>query len=150
RLMSLFPDTAFSAVEIAEYNRQMLREYDQVRDFIILHYHATTRTDSAFWRHCQSMTLPPSLQAKLDLWAGRARIFREQGELFTPDSWIAVLLGQGIWPASVDPLTAGLPVAESAMFLDHVREMVAKTAEAMPRHADFIARHCAAPLRTAA
>ncbi len=150
RLMSLFPDTAFSAVEIAEYNRQMLREYDQVRDFIILHYHATTRTDSAFWRRCQSMTLPPSLQAKLDLWAGRARIFREQGELFTPDSWIAVLLGQGIWPASVDPLTAGLPVAESAMFLDHVREMVAKTAEAMPRHADFIAQHCAAPLRTAA
>lgn len=150
RLMSLFPDRGFSAVEIAEYNRLMLRDYDQVRDFIILHYHATARDDSPFWDHCRTMELPDSLRAKLDLWAGKGRAAREQGELFTPDSWIAVLLGQGITPASYDPLAAMLPADQAARFMSHLRDMIDKTAAAMPRHEQFIAQHCAADLRVPA
>ncbi|MEG3082104.1 tryptophan halogenase family protein [Sphingomonas sp. PB2P12] len=150
RLMGLFPDRGFDAVEIDEYNRGMLHEYEQVRDFIILHYHATMRSDSAFWNHCRTMALPPSLQAKLDLWSGKARVFRGQDDLFTPNSWIAVLLGQGIAPASFDPLVAALPAEESARFLAHVRDMVDKTAAAMPTHEAFIAQHCAAQTHRAA
>ncbi|TPG49374.1 tryptophan halogenase family protein [Sphingomonas glacialis] len=150
RLMTLFPDTGFSTVETAEYNRVMLREYEQVRDFIILHYHATQRSDSPFWEHCRTMALPESLQSKLELWSGKARVFREQGELFTPDSWIAVLLGQGIDPQSFDPLAAVLPAGETARFLAHVRDMIDKTAAAMPTHEQFIAQHCAAPMRQSA
>ncbi|PTW47333.1 tryptophan halogenase [Sphingomonas faeni] len=150
RLMSLFPDLGFSAVEIDEYNRVMLREYEQVRDFIILHYHATERSDSAFWEHCRTMALPASLEAKLALWSDKARVFREQGELFTPDSWIAVLLGQGIRPVSFDPLASALPADESARFLAHVRDMIDKTAAAMPTHEAFIAQNCAARTHQAA
>ena len=144
RLMSLFPDRGFGRIERDEYNRVMLREYAQVRDFIILHYHATERSDSSFWNHCRAMTIPDSLQAKLDLWSGKARTFREQGELFTPDSWIAVLLGQGVRPVSTDPLVAALPPEETTRFMDHVRTMIDKTADAMPTHEQFIAQHCAA------
>ncbi|GGE74580.1 tryptophan halogenase family protein [Sphingomonas prati] len=150
RLLSLFPDRSFNPVEIAEYNRLLLREYDQVRDFIILHYHATTRSDSPFWDHCRTMTLPASLADKLALWAGNARLFREAGELFTPDSWIAVLLGQGQRPTGCDPLVAALPVGEAAAFLAHLRDVIGRTAAAMPTHETFIAQHCAAPaLQTA-
>ena len=149
RLMSLFPDLGFGATEIEEYNRVMLREYEQVRDFIILHYHATERSDSSFWDQCRTMSIPASLSAKLDLWSGKARLFREQGELFTPDSWIAVLLGQRIWPESVDPLAAALPHDESTRFMAHVRDMIDKTATAMPTHEQFIAQHCAATMRGA-
>ncbi|MEG3159300.1 tryptophan halogenase family protein [Sphingomonas sp. LB2R24] len=146
RLMTLFPDRGFDPVEIDEYNRVMLREYAQVRDFIILHYHATERSDSPFWDHCRTMALPESLKGKLALWRGKARVFRGQGELFTPDSWIAVLLGQNVQPASFDPLTGGLPLGEATRFMAHIREMIGKTAEAMPTHEDFIAQHCAAPM----
>ncbi len=150
RLMTLFPDRGFSRIESDEYNRVMLREYAQVRDFIILHYHATARSDSTFWDHCRTMTLPESLQAKLDLWSGNARIFREQGELFTPDSWVAVLLGQGVRPRAFDPLAAALPPVETARFMDHVHDMIDKTARAMPTHEQFIVQHCAAPMRPGA
>jgi len=150
RLMSLFPDRGFGSAERDEYNRVMLREYEQVRDFIILHYHATERSDSPFWDHCRTMTVPESLLAKLGLWSGRARVFRDQGELFTPDSWIAVLLGQGVCPDSFDPLTAGLPPSETARFMAHIRDMIDKTAAAMPMHEDFIAQHCAASSRRSA
>ncbi|MFS0774005.1 tryptophan halogenase family protein [Sphingomonas sp. 1P08PE] len=147
RLMSLFPDRSFDPVEIAEYNRQMLREYEQVRNFIILHYHATARSDSSFWDHCRTMDVPSSLQDKIALWSGKARLFREAGELFTPDSWIAVLLGQHVQPASFDPLAGALPAEGSARFMDHLRGIIASTAAAMPTHAQFIDRECAAASR---
>ncbi|MWN95992.1 tryptophan 7-halogenase, partial [Escherichia coli] len=107
----------------------------------------TMRADSPFWDHCRTMTLPASLETKLALWSGKGRVFREQGDLFTPDSWIAVLLGQGIRPRSFDPLAATLPADETARFMAHVRDMIDKTAAAMPTQEQFIAQHCAAPLR---
>ncbi|MBD8680108.1 tryptophan halogenase family protein [Sphingomonas sp. CFBP 13720] len=150
RLLTLFPDRSFNPVEIAEYNRVLLREYDQVRDFVILHYHATMRNDSPFWNHCRTMTLPQSLTDKLALWADKARLFRENGELFTPDSWIAVLLGQGTRPASFDPLVDALSIEDAERFLAHLRDVIGKTAAAMPTHEQFISQHCASNMLRAA
>ena len=144
RLMALFPDTGFAACERDEYNRLMVREYEHTRDFIILHYKATTRDDSAYWRHCRAMAVPDTLASRMALWQERARVIADRGELFTPDSWIAVLAGQGPAPRAVDPLAAALPIEESGRFLAHLREVIAKTAAAMPPHADFIAQHCPA------
>jgi tryptophan halogenase len=143
RLMSFFPDSGIDAVEINEYNRWMVEEYEHIRDFIILHYKATERQDSEFWNHCRTMDVPDSLAARIELWRGKGRIFQAHNSLFTVESWIAVLTGQNIMPRAADPLTAMLPVDETARFLSHMRELVARTAEAMPRHEDYIAEHCA-------
>jgi tryptophan halogenase len=144
RLMALFPDRGFNQVEIDEYNRWLVEEYEHIRDFIILHYHATERSDSGFWNHCRTMDLPDSLTARIALWREKGRIFRAHNSLFTEESWIAVLLGQNIVPRAADPLVAMLPVGETTQFMNHMREIVARTAEAMPRHEDYIAQHCAA------
>jgi tryptophan halogenase len=145
RLLALFPDRSFAQHEIDEYNRTLILEYEQVRDFVILHYHATQRNDTTFWRHCRAMRVPDSLAEKLELWRGNARLFRRQDDLFTEDSWVAVLLGQNEVPRGQDPLTEALPADESRRFLAHLRDVIGKTAAAMPTHAEFIARHCAAP-----
>ena len=144
RLMSLFPDSGHPAASRDAYNRQLLAEYEQVRDFIILHYHATDRDDSAFWRHCRDTAPPDTLAHKLALWRERGRVMPEAGSLFTDDSWIAVLTGQAGQPAAGDPLVATLPPEETARFLHHLRSVIGQTANAMPDHAQFIARHCAA------
>ncbi len=146
RLMSLFPDAGPATAERTQYNRMLRHEYEQIRDFVILHYHATTRSDSDFWNHCRTMTIPTTLEDKIALWRGRGRIIRDQGGLFTDDSWIAVLMGQGLVPQSHDPLTDALPVEEAGRFLSHLRDVIGRTADAMPTHADFIARHCASPI----
>ena len=73
----------------------------------------------------------------------KGRIFRAHNSLFTEESWIAVLLGQNIVPRAADPLVAMLPVGETVQFMNHMREIVARTAEAMPRHEDYIAMNCA-------
>jgi tryptophan halogenase len=144
KLMGLFPDKGFARAEIDEYNRMLIREYEQIRDFIILHYNATKRSDSDFWNHCRTMDIPDTLAAKIELWRGKARNFREQADLFTEDSWIAVLLGQGIMPESFDPLVRALPVDETVRFMSHLRDVIGKTAAAMPTHDEFIRQNCAA------
>ena len=144
KLMALFPDRGFDQREIDEYNTMLVQEYERIRDFIILHYSATERDDSDFWNHCRTMELPDSLAHRIDLWMGKGRIFRNPLDLFAEDSWIAVLLGQRKFPQSHDPLASTIGAEESARFLASIREVIRKTAEAMPRHQDFIDRHCRA------
>ncbi|QIG80207.1 tryptophan halogenase family protein [Stakelama tenebrarum] len=145
RLMALFPDTGFNPREIDAYNHWLVEEYEHVRDFIILHYHATNRNDSDFWNHVRTMEIPDSLAEKLALWREKGRFFPAHNSLFTIESWIAVLLGQNVIPHAADPLVATLPVDETTRFMAHLRGVIAQTAEAMPAHQEFVARHCAAP-----
>ncbi len=87
KLLALFPDARFAAIERDEYNRLMKAAYDGVRDFIILHYHATTRTDTPFWNHVRTMAVPDSLHRKLELFRSKGRVFSYDDELFSVTSW---------------------------------------------------------------
>jgi tryptophan halogenase len=147
KLLALFPDRRFDPAERAEYNRQMQDVYEDVRDFIILHYKATRRRDSEFWNYCRTMDVPEKLSAKLDLWRSKGRIFREGAELFSTPSWVAVLLGQGIVPEDYEPAAEAMDAAELSDVIDRMRLSYRHMAEQMPTHADFIARACpAAPV----
>jgi Tryptophan halogenase len=144
RLLALFPDRAFRAAEINAYNRDLIEQYQWVRDFIILHYKATERDDSAFWRRCRDMQIPGVLQDKIDLFLNKGRVLQHAQDLFTEHSWIAVMLGQGITPPGYDPLVDSLPLANLRKFVRHTKDVTAKSAAAMPTHQAFIDRNCSA------
>ncbi|MDY6922663.1 MAG: tryptophan halogenase family protein [Pseudomonadota bacterium] len=144
KLLQTFPDRDFARVEIDHYNARMRYEYERVRDFIVLHYHAVQRDDSSLWRQVGTMAIPETLQRKIDLFRCHGRVFREDEELFQETSWVAVLLGQGIMPERHDPL-AGIPDLEDLRRrLDGIREAYAQTATGMPTQAAFIDRNCRA------
>ena len=90
------------------------------------------------------MDVPETLQQKLTLFASKARVLRRQEELFTEDSWIAVLLGQGVIPRGYDPLADSLPLESTRRFLQYMKDVIAKTAHTMPSHQIFIDRYCSA------
>ncbi len=140
RLISLFPDKRFDATERDEYNRQMKGLYEDVRDFIILHYKATKRDDTPFWNHCRTMDIPDSLQEKISLWKAKGRLFRENMELFQTSSYVAVMLGQGIVPEDYEPAVDGLDEQRVSGALEQLRQGVWQTARQLPSHADFIAQ----------
>jgi tryptophan halogenase len=146
KLLALFPDRGFSPVERDEYNRLTDIQTEQVRDFIILHYHANQRREGDLWRRVRNMAIPETLQRKLDLFRGRGRLFRYEDELFAESSWVAVMLGQGVMPAGWDPLADVMPADQAAHTLDRLRQMFRQAAEAMPRQEDWLARH--APARS--
>lgn len=144
RLLSMFPDKHFDKTLISEYNRQSRFEFERIRDFIILHYHANERGDSEFWRSCQAMSVPESLRAKIDLFRSTGRIYREHEELFTELGWQQVFIGQRIAPARYHPLADALSGDQLDQFLGDLRSIVSRAAASLPRHEDYIARHCAA------
>jgi tryptophan halogenase len=144
KLLALFPDRRFDPLERDEYNRQMQDVFEDVRDFVILHYKANRREDSEFWAYCRDMELPDSLASKLELWRSKGRLFREGRELFGTPSWVAVLLGQGIVPEDQEPAANALDPAMIAEALDKMRLSYTRMAESMPTHSDFVSRACAA------
>jgi tryptophan halogenase len=143
KLLALFPDRRFLPVEADEYDRLMRSAYDGVRDFIILHYHATTRDDSPFWNHVRTMEVPESLRRKTELFRAKGRFFRYDDELFSLASWVAVMLGQGVTPQGYDPIVDGLDDRRLAEAVERMRLGIRQTVAQMPTQAEFIRTHCA-------
>ena len=150
RLIALFPDKRFAEIERDEYNRQMRDMYDDVRDFIVLHYKATERTDTPFWNRCRTMDIPDSLARKLELFRTKGRLFREGMELFSNPSWIAVCLGQHIVPEEHEPAADALDENLVAQALEQMRQGYWETAQRMPTHGEFLARIAPQPKPAAA
>jgi tryptophan 7-halogenase len=143
RLLALFPDRDFDPLVTAEFNRIGINEYERIRDFLILHYRLTMRDDAPLWRYCQAMSIPDTLQYKIDHFRRFGRLVTEGMELFGNQSWLAVHIGQLNMPVRHDPLIDLRDVGGDAM-LERQRLAMVQAAQAMPTHAQFIARHCAA------
>ena len=143
RLVRLFPDRATDQATIDEFNRQSDFEWERIRDFIILHYWANER-DGEFWEYCRTMELPATLQRKIDLWKSNGRIFREDDELFSEESWIQVFLGQGIVPRGYDPLVEIKSDAQIEQFLGNIAATIERCVDVMPTHGEYVSKFCPA------
>jgi len=144
RLLATFPDRNFAPVVRDRYNRVLIEETEYIRDFLILHYKATTRDDSPFWDYCRTMDIPPRLQEKMDLFMNNGRTFREADELFNDTSWFAVMIGQLGRPHGYDPVAEMLSEDETVERLRQIRATIANSVDYMPNHREFIQQNCAA------
>ena len=137
RLISLFPDRRFSAIEIDHYNRQCITEFERIRDFLILHYHVNQRPEP-FWTQRREMAIPETLAHKLELFRAGGRIFREPEDLFTEVAWLQVLLGQGVVPTGYHPLADRISAEQLDGFLANLRTLISRAVESLPGHRQFI------------
>jgi tryptophan halogenase len=139
QLIELFPTGRVEEADVAEFNRRTDFEYDRIRDFLILHYHATTRDDSSFWNHVRTMAVPDSLREKMELW-------RRAGLVFEP-SWIAVYVGQGIVPEYWDQRADALDPGALAAAMERLHGGIEQAVRGMPDHDEFLRRSGAAAPR---
>lgn len=144
RLLTLFPDKRFNPVERDEYNRQVRDVFERVRDFVILHYKATRRSDSEFWNYCRTMEVPDTLSERMELFKAKGRVFADGLELFQRASWVAVMMGQGMVPADYDPIADSLDEAKVSQAIEQIRLSNEQLAERLPTHEQFIAETCSA------
>ncbi len=143
RLLNLYPDRNFNQAEIDEYNREAVREWEQVRDFLILHYCVTERQDSGLWRYLRNMELPDTLTNRIETFLQNGWLMPESHH-FGHHSWVTVLTGKNMFPLTHDPLAEDLSIDEIREALANARRVVRQTAEAMPTHEQYIFDHCKA------
>ena len=143
RLLLLFPHQGEHQVLRNEYNLQLKRELEDIRDFIIAHYKVNTRGDGGFWRHCKSMAVPESLKQRLELFSKTGQIFKKEDELFRVDSWTQVLIGQGLSPESFHLAAHQMPEVELKEFLLGYHQGIKKYVNSLPSQEKFIAQYCA-------
>ena len=150
RFVRMLPAGRPSMRDIAEFNDQQGQDMDQIRDFLVLHYKVTNRRDSAFWRYCADMPIPDSLAQKIELFRETGRVFRRNEELFAENSWVQVMMGQGVEPQSYHPIATKLRDDELEKLLATIRAQVADTVAKLPEHHAYVARYCGAEAAEAA
>ncbi len=142
RLMNMFPFNGVTQSIIKEYNQQLIAELENVRDFIILHYHVTSREDSEFWRYCKNMSVPDSLSHRLELFKEHALSYQDSRELFRRDSWLHVMLGQGLMPKHYHSIFKTMSDQEMVGHLTNIRTKIAEVVAKLPMHHEFVNHYC--------
>jgi tryptophan halogenase len=142
RLLHLFPFDGIKQSSVDQYNEAARIEMEKTRDFIVLHYHLTQRTDTSFWKHCKDMAIPDTLMHRIELFKESAYAFQGDSELFRVDSWTQVMLGQRIMPKSYHHAARIPSDPELTKFLADYRASIAQTVERMPVHQDFVNQYC--------
>lgn len=141
KLLELFPQSPNYGARAAEYNTQMDLEFERVRDFLVLHYHATERDDTAFWRYMQNMEIPASLAEKIELFRTRGRVTAYDQGLFLSPSWVAVYLGQRVIPEAYDTRVDLMDLLDVERHVTGLHGLMKKAAGAMSDHADYLQTH---------
>ncbi|WP_049723292.1 tryptophan halogenase family protein [Gilvimarinus polysaccharolyticus] len=138
RFMQLFPSQGVQQSDVEEFNRQNSYEVARTRDFIILHYKVTERDDTDFWRYCKNMNIPETLQQKIDLFSDTGKVFKINNELFGEESWMQVMMGQGIMPKSHHSIADVMTDQELNDFLFSLRKTTRNNVDKLPTHQEFL------------
>lgn len=147
RLIRLFPHEDCGAGVAQEFERVTIAEYDCARDLALVHYCASRRNDSSYWREIRAAGLPESLQYRMALFQRTGRLARFEDEIFEEPDWVRNFIGLGLWPELADPLAQGMDVSQIARRINRVREIVEQAARAMPAHRRYLeARGLAVPV----
>jgi tryptophan halogenase len=143
RLVQLFPFGPDCTAQRARYNTLAQAEIEQVRDFVVLHYHLNERDDSAFWRDMRAMTVPDSLRERIDCFVQGAHAWQGANEVFRVDSWVQVMLGQRLEPRLWHRVGALMSEGRLSRTLADLAHRVARDVEAMPSHQQYLDDYCA-------
>ena len=144
RLMKLFPFEGNSRLLAEHFNRETQLELETIRDFIILHYHLTQRNDSPFWQHYKSMQIPDSLTHRMAMFRENAYAWPDDVALFRVDSWVQVMMGQGLMPKQHHGAGRVLAADGLKSQMMALKSMIDRSVSQLPEHADFIQRYCPA------
>lgn len=142
KIILSFPKPQYSQLEVERFNSVTATEYERVRDFIILHYKANQRTDSAMWRDCRAMSVPDSLQQKMQAFKAIGSLERQPWEIFGPDSWLAIYAGFDYLPESYAAQVDNMPNDYLLTNLANMRNSISQMVAPVPSHVDFLTRFC--------
>jgi len=142
RLLQLFPFGEEMSALANRFNSLAAKEIEQIRDFIVLHYHLNQRHGEALWDYCRAMDLPDGLRQRIALFREAGQAWQGSDELFRVDSWTQVMLGQGVEPEGRHEMARMMPRERLASSLEALRSGIASSVAQMPSHDEFLSQYC--------
>lgn len=140
----MFPDATCEQRISDEFNRRVHEDYEEIRDFLVLHYCTTERDDTEFWRWCKNMEIPKSLARKIDYFKVSGNLIPGVEELFQPTSWYAVLNGMEVKPEKYNPTVDALDFTKLHKSMTLGSDKIAEFVKKQPSHSVFIEKYCPA------
>jgi tryptophan halogenase len=138
RLLQLFPFGGPTPALADRFNELVRLEYEHIRDFIVLHYKATEREDTQYWRDCRHMQIPDTLAAKIELFREAGIISPSNDDVFRMDSWLYVMLGQGIVPQRYHHFAHLMEKDQIFAMLDSLKTNIEQAVDKLPTHREFL------------
>jgi tryptophan halogenase len=142
KICGSFPSPYFNQVSVDYFNQVTATEWERIRDFIILHYKASQRDDSEFWRYCRAMPVPESLQQKIDAYHEHGDLLHYPWEIFHPDSWLAIYNGFEFYPKQYNENVDQLNIDYLKKSMAQMRASISNAVADLPTHQEFINQHC--------
>ena len=142
-LLLMFPEQGIDDALVREYNHKLRSEAEHIRDFIVLHYRLNARHGEPFWDYLRTMPIPDSLAQRMALFENSGRVFKPQDDVFSENSWVQVMLGQGLKPKGYHNIADAMSSQQLSAYLASTAEQVAKKLQTMPKHDEFIRRYSA-------
>ena len=138
-LVNLFPSKHFAAPRINRYNTIINEMYDHLRDFIVMHYCTTQRSDTPFWRQIREMPIPDSLATILaEYEVGVLPQDSLQFRLFRARSYVAILSGMQVFPTYGPPILDHVSGDVCRRLLERVAMRTRELVEQLPPHYDYV------------
>ena len=138
-LLHHFPDRQFSPALAASYNRILTANYENVRDFIILHYCLTKREDTPFWKSVVHDTrLPDQLKAQLAEWKSLwPNTVKGTGHMFTEFNYVSVLAGMDYLPTQHLPALNFVNTDYASQYFQRVKSRSQQLTSQLPTQGEY-------------
>jgi len=146
KILTYFPTRDFDARTVGEFNKTVELEFETIKDFLILHYHASPGRTGPFWHYFHNLQLPDHLVHMMETFRRTARIIPSEWDQFKEASWFSIFMGQEVFPTDYYPPADGLEMQEILSHLAQIKRDIREGADAMPAHAAYIRGNCLAPL----
>ena len=116
----------------------MAATYEEIRDFIVLHYALSSRADSPFWREYRALKLPDSLQSLLELYDATGLVEPPEYAMFPEPSWYSILTGHRRLPRAAHSGVTLSDPEKVRHIMAYVKSENEKLAKTLPSHVAYI------------
>lgn len=140
RLIQMFPFSGITQSIVDRFNDATQAEVEKIRDFVILHYKLTERSDSAYWQSRRDLVIPDSLAHRIALFREQGHVYQAPDEVFRVDSWLQVMTGQRLEPQAWHHMGALLTTEQLTKALGGMQTQIAQIVAKMPSYAQFSAQ----------
>lgn len=142
-LVNYFPGKTLDEQFIKSYNRAIANCIDGIREFLTLHYVASTRADTEFWQATKNdIKIDESLSERFELWKNRlptSKTINPHYHGFEAYSYSVMLLGLGFCPQRASPILDYLDSSAARAAFAEIRNRTQHLVATLPTAYEYLA-----------